>query len=131
MEVGRIEAVLIGVILVVGLVGAGASTFYSVGSLSRITLINRSVETISGARLRQGDRETTLGQIEPGQMRSADFMPQAGSLTLAVTFNSGRTLSADDVGYVAPGTAVTVFFNVTDDKVALLDIVKRNPQSRR
>jgi hypothetical protein len=42
---------------------------------------------------------------------------------------SGRTLSADNVGYVAPAIPVTAFFNVTDDEVALQNVVKRNPSN--
>lgn len=125
MEDGRTRAVLIGVIVAAVLVAVGLRMFYGFNTLSQITLINRSAETISDARLRQGDRETTLGRIEPGDMRSADFIAREGSLTLTVTFSSGRTLSADDVGYVTPGIPMTVFFNVTDDKVALLDVVNR------
>jgi hypothetical protein len=130
MEDGRTRTVLIGIALVAFLAAFGANTFYGFSTHSQVTLINRSAETISSARLRQGDRETGLGRIEPGDMRSADFIARGGSLTLTVTFISGRTLSANDVGYVAPNTAVTVFFNVTDDKLALQSIVKRNPKSQ-
>jgi hypothetical protein len=130
MEDGPLKTILTGILIavviavIVAIVGLRA--FYGLSTLSQVTVVNRSVETISEARLRQADRETTLGRIEPGQMRSADFMPREGSLTLTVTFSSGRTLSAENVGYVAPGIPVTVFFNVTDDTVALLDVVKRN-----
>ncbi len=130
MEGGLAEKILAGIVIVAFVAAIGARTFYNVGTLSQVTLINRSAETIDSARLRQGDRKTTLGQIEPGDMRSVDFFAQPGTLTLTVTFRSGRTLSADDVGYVAFATPVTVFFNVTDDKVALLYVVKRNPKSR-
>jgi hypothetical protein len=129
MEMGRVEAVVIGVVIVAFIAAAGASTFYGSRAHSQVTLANRSVEAISHVQLRQGDRETTLGQIEPGDMRSADFMSRVGPLTLTVTFSSGRTLSADDVGYVAPATPVTVFFNITDDKIALVYVVNRNPSS--
>lgn len=127
MEDGRASAVLIGIVVAAILGIFVLRTFYGVGTLSQVTLINRSVETISEARLRQGDRETALGPIKPGHMRSADFIAREGSLTLTVTFDSGRTLSADNVGYVTPGIPMTVFFNVADDKVALLDIVNRKP----
>lgn len=127
MEDGRASAVLIGIVVAAILGIFVLRTFYGVGTLSQVTLINRSVETINEARLRQGDRETTLGRIEPGDMRSADFIARERSLTLTVRFSSGRTLSAENVGYVTPGIPMTVFFNVTDDKVALLDIVNRKP----
>jgi len=129
VEGGLTEKLLIGIVLVAFVAAVGARAFYNDGRLSHVTLINRSAETIDSARLRQGDREATVGQIEPSQMRSADFIAHTGSLSLTVTFSSGRILSATDVGYIAPATSVTVFFNVTDDKVALLEMVARNPSN--
>lgn len=123
------EGILIGVVLAIMIALAGARIFYGVGLSSQVTLINRSAETIGEARLSQGDRVTTLVQIEPGQMRSADFIAREGSLTLSVTFTSGRTLSADNVGYVTASIPVTVRFDIAGDKVALLHIIHRSPNS--
>lgn len=98
---------------------------------SELTMVNRSSRTIASARIRQTGNELTLKKIEPGESRSADFVSREGPLTLAVTFNSGDSLSSQNVGYLAPGLPVTVTFDVTDDKVALRNIVRRksNPQS--
>lgn len=81
--------------------------------------------------MRQIGNEINLNAIEPGESRSASFFSREGALTLAVTFDSGDTLSAQNVGYLAPGLPVIVTFDVTDDKVALRNIVRRklNPQA--
>lgn len=129
MDLSRAREVLAGAIAVAILAALVASAYFGVAPRSEITLINRSVETISEARLKQGDRETVLGPVEPGRMRSADFVAREGSLTLVVTLESGRTLSAVNVGYIAPALPATVFFNVTEDKVALLYIVNRKPSN--
>ena len=134
MENGWTRAVLIGVAVAALLAAAGARTFFHLYLVpSQITLINRSNEPVSDARLRQRNEEIALGPIEPGHMRSADFIAREGSLTLAVTFGSGRTVSTDNVGYLAAGIPVTVIFEVSDNKVALLNVVKRNssPYSNR
>ena len=101
--------------------------------VSQFTLINASVETVSEAQLKQGDRELALGggTIEPGQTRTTDFVSHYGSLTLVVKFASGRSMSADNVGYVAAGAPVIVTFEVTDNRVALLTIAKRREGAGR
>lgn len=98
---------------------------------SELTMVNRSSRTITSARMKQTGSELTLKKIEPGESRSVDFASREGPLTLAVTFNSGHSLSSQKVGYLAPGLPVTVTFDVTDDKVSLRNIVRRksNPQS--
>lgn len=93
---------------------------------SQLTLINRAAETISEARLRQGGRNLAQIAVEPGQIRSTDFISRNGPLTLVVKFASGRSISADDVGYLAGGMPVIVTFQITDNKVALLTIAKPN-----
>lgn len=117
---------LIGVVALIGL-GVVAKTFNGIGSPSQITLVNRSAETVAEAHLRQGDQETKLGSIEPGRMRSADFITREGSLTLTVRFGSGRTISANNVGYTVAAIPVIVYFTVDDNKVELLDITNSNP----
>jgi hypothetical protein len=128
VENGWTRSILIGAVVAIIIAITGARYFLGVGLPSQITLINRSAETVRDARLKQGDRETTLGQIEPGQMRSADFVAGEGSLTLTVTFASGRTISADNVGYTVAAIPVIVRFTVDGDKVELLDITNRNPK---
>lgn len=122
------RTVLIGLAIVaVFAVAIGARTYFGFRTtLSRLTLINRSQEAVSDARMRQDDRETALGAIGPGQRGSTDFIAREGSLTLVVKFSSGRTLSAENVGYLAGGLPATVFFEVTDNDVRLLSIVSRN-----
>jgi hypothetical protein len=121
------RTVLVGfVIAVLVVIAAFASALFGVSTLpSQLTLINRSAATVSEARLRQGDRELAVGAIEPGRIRTTDFISRNGSLTLAVRFSSGHSVSADNIGYLAAGTPVIVVFEVTDNKVALLTITKR------
>jgi hypothetical protein len=122
------RAALIGVVVAIFAAISLARVFYGVGLPSQVTIVNHASETIADARLRQGDRETKLASIEPGQMRSADFIAREGSLTLTVTFSSGRTVSADNVGYTVAAIPVIVRFAVDGDKVALIDITNRNPK---
>lgn len=127
------KTILTGVVLVAFLVvGTFAGTYFTNRQLpSELTIVNRTSRTITSARMRQIGNEINLNAIEPGESRSASFFSREGALTLAVTFDSGDTLSAQNVGYLAPGLPVVVTFDVTDDKVALRNIVRRkfNPQS--
>lgn len=102
------------------------------GTLSQFTLINHSSETVSETRLMQGGRELTVGgAIDPGQIRTTDFISHDGQLTLVVTLGTERSVSATDVGYLSATVPVTVTFEVTDNKVTLLTITKRREGSGR
>ncbi|NOT39688.1 MAG: hypothetical protein HOP13_04270 [Alphaproteobacteria bacterium] len=120
------EIVLIGLALVVlAIAAAFASALFGVSvQPSQLTIVNRSAEMVSEARLLQGGRELAVTTMEPGQIRTTDFVSRNGSLTLTVKFNSGRSASANDVGYLAAGNPVTVTFAITGDKVTLLTITK-------
>ena len=120
------------VLVLVAFVAAAAFAAYSkifFGVPSQFTLINHAAETVSEARLMQGDHELAVVAVEHGRIRTTDFIAREGSLTLRVKFNSGRSLSADSVGYVAAGMPVVVVFEVNDDKVALLTVTQLNPNS--
>ena len=127
------KTILTGIGLVAILViGTYAGTSFKVRQLpSELTVVNRTSGTITSARMRQTGSEFTLKKIEPGESRSVDFVSREGPLTLAVTFNSGDSLSSQNLGYLTPGLPVIVTFDVTDDKVALRNIIRRkwNPQS--
>lgn len=99
--------------------------------VSQLTLINGSAETIDEATLRQGDSELAFGAVATGHNRSTDFFSHQGPVTLVVKFNSGRTMSADSVGYLPAGIPVVVTFEVTDNEVALLTVVKRRTGRHR
>lgn len=128
------KTVLVGLVIVgLFVVAAYSRIFFGFpGTLSQLTLINHSAERISEALLRQSDRELALGgAIEPGQIRTTDFVSRDGRLTLVVKVSSGRSLSADDIGYLAADVPVIVTFEVTDDRVALLTLTKRREGSGR
>jgi hypothetical protein len=121
------EIVLIGLgLALLAVVAAFASSLLGVSvEPSQLMLVNRSSETVSEARLLQGNRELAVTTIEPGQIRTTDFISRNGSLTLAVKFNSGHSVSTNDVGYLAAGNPVIVTFTITSEKVTLLTITKR------
>ena len=130
-----VGAIVIGLVLAtIAVFGNLAKFQYGLQSVpSQLTVINNSAETVSEVRMRQGDRETPLGAIDPGQSQSTDFFSREGSLTIVATFGSGRTVMADRVGYLAAGIPVIVIFDVRDDEVTLVSIQSRtgSPYSHR
>ncbi len=124
------RTVLVGLVIV-GLFAIATYSRVFVAVSSQLTLINRSAETVSEAQLKQGDRELALGAVEPRQIRTTDFVSRDGWLTLVVKFSSGRSVSADNVVYLAVDVPVIVVFEVTDNKVALLTVTKRSTSPSR
>lgn len=120
------KAVLVGLLFVAVLVAATYLRMsHGIGGLSQVTIVNRSAETLVETRLQQGDRQTRIDNIEPGRIRTADFIPRDGWFTLVVKYASGRSLSAANAGFLAADAPVIATFEVTNDKVALLSLSKR------
>lgn len=126
------QTVFVGVLVaVLVVVGTFASALFGASTLpSQLMLVNRSTEMVSEARLLQGDRELAATTIEPGQIRTNDFVSRNGSLTLTVKFNSGRSVSANDFTYLVAGNPVTITIEITSEKVTLLTITKRRTGRR-
>ncbi len=118
-----LACIAIGVFAVAGLF---AQTYFRTNpATSQITLVNRTSETISEAKMRQEGIELALGSIEPGGTRSVDFISREGPVTVVVKFKSGHAIWADKVGYLAAGLPVIVVFDVLSETVALRAVTKR------
>ena len=127
------KTIIIGVAVVALLVaGMVAKVYFGIHTTANhITVLNHADELISDARLKYDDRELALGAIDRGGRQSADFIiSHEGSVTLTVQFSSGRSVSADNVGYVTPGMPMTLIFHVTDDKVLLAASLSRAPHTK-
>lgn len=123
---------ILAVIVALCLVTMIARVEYGFYSPSHITVINRSDEPVSDARLKHGERELVVGAIGPGQSQSADFIiSHEGSLALLVKFSSGQSVSADGFGYVTPGMPVTVIANLTEGRALLVTVMNVNERPLR
>lgn len=89
---------------------------------SQVVLLNRASEPIARGRLLVLSRTYVFQKIPVGEKIVVAFpVHREGGFTVDVEFLSGKKLTSNEMGYVAPGAALKFLVEIHDGKIKFSD----------